>query len=124
MTTFLPFFPSYSISRALWCWIYLAIAFECTTLINLDRASAFDFPVTIRDFSQTHPDFEAGVGDDRGIVAFELGEDGKPVYTGNPTTATTTGVDNFNTWYRDTPDVNSTHMITLTLTEGEDGVFT
>src|SRR5690348_8053802 len=41
---------------------------------------------TIRDFHDTHPDFEAELGDDKGIVEPELGSDGKPVYAGDPTT--------------------------------------
>lgn len=62
-----------------------------------------------RDFSDAHPDFEQRTqrgGLDRGIVEFELGDDDKPVYAGNPTTRTTTGSDNFYMWFHDDPDNN------------------
>jgi fibro-slime domain-containing protein len=59
---------------------------------------------TVRDFSDTHPDFEtAEPGVDPGIVAPDLGPDDKPVYAGNPTTPTTSGKTNFDQWYRDVP---------------------
>lgn len=58
----------------------------------------------IRDFSDTHPDFErldAGDFLDEGIVAQQLGADGKPVYAGMPNTRTTTGRAEFDQWYHD-----------------------
>lgn len=73
---------------------------------------------TVRDFSSSHPDFEGASGTDRGIVASQLGEDGKPVYareTGG--TATTSGKANFDQWYRDAPGVNITIPLDLTLTK-------
>ena len=36
----------------------------------------------IRDFSSSHPDFEAELGTDKGIVEVDLGSDMKPVYAG------------------------------------------
>lgn len=61
----------------------------------------------VRDFNDTHPDFEKFLGSDRGIVEAQLGPDRKPVYA-RPSggTATTTGKANFDQWYRDTPGVN------------------
>src|SRR5262249_2870238 len=53
---------------------------------------------TVRDFHDTHPDFENALGDDRGIVAATLGADSKPVYTGHPTTPTTHGREAFDQW--------------------------
>ena len=43
---------------------------------------------TIRDFQQSHPDFEYTIADDRGIVKNLIGADHKPVYAhgNNPTT--------------------------------------
>lgn len=73
---------------------------------------------TVRDFSSSHPDFEGRIGTDRGIVATQLGEDGKPVYareTGG--TATTSGKANFDQWYRDVPGTNITIPLDLTLTK-------
>lgn len=70
---------------------------------------------TIRDFNDTHPDFEDGIITDAGIVLPTLGPDGKPVYaglTGNPSTH---GQAAFDQWYRDTPGVNLTAPLTLTL---------
>ncbi len=82
---------------------------------------------TIRDFDDTHPDFEImvqGGGADIGIVAFDLGPDDKPVYNGNPTTRTTTGKDNFDQWYRDVPGVNLSQPLDLQLSaEPGDPVF-
>ncbi|MCK6588060.1 MAG: fibro-slime domain-containing protein [Polyangiaceae bacterium] len=70
---------------------------------------------TIRDFKQSHPDFEDAIASDFDIVEPTLGDDGKPVYAGDPITPTTSGKANFDTWYRDTPGLNmsATHTITL-----------
>ena len=63
---------------------------------------------TIRDFRDTHPDFEAAVlGNDLGIVEQELGPDDKPVYASTTTTPTTSGRAGFDQWYRDVPGVNA-----------------
>jgi len=61
---------------------------------------------TIRDFYESHPDFEldepGAYPMDLGIVEFELGPDDKPVYQSRaPRTSTTTGRANFDQWYRD-----------------------
>ncbi len=86
--------------------------------------------VTVRDFHESHPDFEFGDQPgkrvyDPGVVAFELGADEKPVYTGNPTTPSTTGRDNFDQWYRDVPGVNDRGEFEIELTEvaGRPGVY-
>jgi fibro-slime domain-containing protein len=70
---------------------------------------------TIRDFNDTHPDFErtSPGGLDTGIVMPDLGPDDKPVYAGNPTTPTTSGKVYFDQWYRDTPGVNLTTSFVL-----------
>jgi fibro-slime domain-containing protein len=51
-----------------------------------DPPSVVDLPVVIRDFSETHPDFDVlpadGYGYYHGNVAFDLDEQGKPVFTG------------------------------------------
>jgi fibro-slime domain-containing protein len=87
--------------------------------------------VVYRDFKETHPDFEMSFPGDvvrRGLVASELGADSKPVYespVGCPALSTTplscdnwgdtwaqtampvlSTRQNFDQWYRDTPDVN------------------
>jgi fibro-slime domain-containing protein len=81
-------------------------------------------PVTIRDFQAYHTDFETFLGDDKGIVKPDLGADGKPVYNGNPTTATTTGKANFDEWYRDVPGANLPFPIILQLTPTGNGAYT
>lgn len=72
---------------------------------------------TIRDFSASHPDFQfpfpAGV--ERGILAASLNDQGRPVYLGGSGTRTTTGAENFATWFEDVPGVNRSSPITLPL---------
>ena len=69
--------------------------------------------VRVRDFASSHPDFEAAIGDDRGIVEPRLGSDGLPVYAGP--TPTTHGRMLFDQWYRDVPGVNLGAAIDLPL---------
>ncbi|MDI1479802.1 fibro-slime domain-containing protein [Polyangium sp. y55x31] len=78
-------------------------------------SSTIPIGATIRDFSATHPDFEDSIGLDLGIVETNLGSDGKPVYAGNPTTPTTSGKANFDSWYRDVPGINASTSFTLDL---------
>jgi fibro-slime domain-containing protein len=65
--------------------------------------------VTIRDFSPaTHPDFERnqgmfGSGDDRKIVLETLGDDEKPVYSGDPSIHTVESAESFYAWYHTGP---------------------
>ena len=68
-------------------------------------------------------DFENETGDDRGIVATDLGSDLKPVYA-NPsgTTKTTHGKTLFDMWYRDTQGTNIPVPFTIPLTPGANGV--
>jgi fibro-slime domain-containing protein len=79
---------------------------------------------TVRDFSSSHPDFEKFLGDDANIVTPDLGADGKPVYAGNPTTATTSGKADFDQWYRDVAGANLPFMIDLPLVDAGGGVYT
>jgi fibro-slime domain-containing protein len=89
-------------------------ATACTALYGL-----------VRDFKMGsnpggHPDFEtARVGDEPGIVAATLGPDNKPVYaaTGRQPQKSTTGPDNFNQWYNDTPGVNMTYVLALQMVD-------
>jgi fibro-slime domain-containing protein len=76
---------------------------------------------TARDFKGAneqpggHPDFEGvadtNQGSDTGIVKEDLGADLKPVYAGS--TKSTSGQVNFDQWFRDTPGVNKSKVITL-----------
>jgi fibro-slime domain-containing protein len=71
---------------------------------------------TVRDFRDDHPDFEASLGSDPGIVEPLLGPDQKPVYASPGTTATTHGKTAFDQWYRDVPGVNLARPLALPLT--------
>jgi fibro-slime domain-containing protein len=72
----------------------------------------------VRDFNDTHPDFERSEGVmDPGIVLGLLGDDDLPTYAGGlDGTLTTTGPAEFAQWYRDVPGVNATATIELPLT--------
>jgi len=63
-----------------------------------------------------HPNTAMGkrFGPDPGIVATTLGADQTPVYAGPAGgTVTTTGPENFATWFHDTPNVNMAQNLTL-----------
>lgn len=77
---------------------------------------------TVRDFSQSHPDFEYTIAVDPGIVQPMLGGDGKPVYAGG-TTGTTTGQANFDQWYRDVAGVNIAIPVEIPLMDQGDGTY-
>ncbi|MEM7215446.1 MAG: fibro-slime domain-containing protein [Pseudomonadota bacterium] len=80
---------------------------------------------TVRDFQDSHPDFQYKVSTDRGIVHELLGEDGKPVYAHEGTTPTTNGAENFDQWYRDVPEINQSTEHTIELTDPDgDGIAT
>ena len=85
---------------------------------------SFELTGTIRDFSDTHPDFQYRIGNDRDMVTTELGADRKPVYA-NPggTTYTTNGKESFDQWYRDVPGVNQSKPYSITLTKQENGNY-
>jgi len=77
----------------------------------------------VRDFKSSHPDFEAEIGAEQGIVAAQLGGDKKPVYAGGGGTLTTHGEANFNQWYNDVPGVNQALDLTIPLTNNGMGAF-
>lgn len=85
-------------------------------------AGARELTATVRDFSASHPDFQATIGTDRGIVATQLGLDGKPVYA-HEQTHTTHGAEAFAQWFNDTPGVNEAIEHPMILEEVEDGVY-
>ncbi|KYF67651.1 fibro-slime domain-containing protein [Sorangium cellulosum] len=79
----------------------------------------------VRDFKDTHPDFEVRPGEDRGMVEAQLGADGKPVYAGGAEgTLTTSGKEAFDQWFRDVPDVNTAIQISISLTDNGNGTST
>jgi fibro-slime domain-containing protein len=81
----------------------------------------------VRDFSPaTHPDFEASYpsGLDTGIVLATLGPDDKPVYAGMPSTQSTSGAPNFESWFHDSA-LNASESLDLQLlpSKEEPGLF-
>ncbi|MCC6580704.1 MAG: fibro-slime domain-containing protein [Phycisphaeraceae bacterium] len=107
--------------------------------VSLAHADQLQLTGVIRDLKRGdktggHPDFEtAGAknmfGHVTGMVTYYLSEDRRPVY--NPTRPaskdTMTSADRFNQWYRDTPNVNISSPLTLTLSNNQSnpgGVYT
>jgi fibro-slime domain-containing protein len=90
-----------------------------------DAQSCDTLPVTLRDFTSSHPDFEKTVADDRGVVAAMLGSDHKPVYVpaGVSPGGTISGPASYDQWYRDVPGTNMTFMQQLPLTQNPPGTF-
>ncbi len=80
---------------------------------------------TIRDFQQSHPDFEYVISDDKGIVESQIGADHKPVYAhGNNPTTTVHSQTTFDQWYHDVPNVNIKIPYKITLTKASGDVYT
>ena len=79
---------------------------------------------TIRDFKDSHPDFEFTIASEEGIVEPILGSDRKPVYKGGQG-KTTHSQELFDQWYRDVEDINRSKRLDITLKDvNNDGVFT
>ncbi len=87
---------------------------------DLDAGVCNVLPATLRDFkgyaeAGGHPDFEHFIGTVPGLVKDALGVDGKPDYASAGATTVTTSKAAFDQWYRDTPGVNLTIPLSLTL---------
>lgn len=83
-------------------------------------------PIVLRDFPESHADFEAYSGALDGIVENLLSADGKPVYAlegGVPADTKVTSSETFDQWYRSIDGVNQTFVQTLTFTELPGGEF-
>ncbi len=102
--------------------------FTCTASGGSDP-SEVRIPIVYRDFRGAdlaggHPDFEAFLGDDRGMLASALGADHKPVYArasgGSPSS---TGRAAYDQWYRDTSGVNLTIIDRLVLGRTAPGTY-
>ncbi len=80
---------------------------------------------TVRDFRSDHPDFESYTSEVglKGIVETALGPDMKPVYAADGPTEQTSGPGAYAQWYNNTPDINISFAIDLTLTEVTPGLF-
>ena len=103
------------------------------TSTSLPQTTGFDPPncdpvlkATIRDFRQSHPDFQTYTGDNAytGIVEQDLGPDSKPVYAHAGPTPQTTGPGEFAQWYNDVPNENIAFEVDIALTEVMPGQFT
>jgi len=79
--------------------------------------------ITVRDFTESHPDFEKPFTAAKGIVRDTLGPDKKPVYASTGATAGTSGPTGFAQWYNDTPGVNISIPVSIEFTESTPGVF-
>jgi len=77
----------------------------------------------VRDFSQSHPDFESFSGSVKGLVEPVLGADHKPIHAAAGPTQVTSGPANFQQWYNDVPGVNQPFTIQLALTEIMPGIY-
>jgi hypothetical protein len=91
-------------------------------VVSHTSAATITLTGTVRDFNDTHLDFEEVLGEDPGIVQSTLGSDGKPVYAGQAGNPTTHGPVAFNQWYRDTLGINlsTQHSIVLENTSSSD----
>jgi fibro-slime domain-containing protein len=81
---------------------------------------------TMRDFSQSHPDFEAYTGTEAtaGLVLDELGEDGKPAYNPEGPAGQITGPETFAQWYETIEGTNFEFQVEIPLTDNGDGTWT
>lgn len=78
----------------------------------------------IRDFKDSHADFEHVIAAEKNIVEPVLGNDRKPVYKGG-NGETTTSKENFDQWFRDALDVNLSKRLDIVLKDDDgNGVFT
>ncbi len=81
---------------------------------------------TVRDFKDSHPDFEKFGGRLNGIVTNELDPiEHKPVYAHTGTTTVNSGPGAFRQWYRDDAgvDINRAAFVELPLTPADGGTF-
>lgn len=92
-----------------------SVTLGCMMTVSVAKADSITLTGVIRDFLDTHPDFESVIATDPGIVTSTLGADGKPVYAGLAGNPSTHGTVPFDQWYRDTAGVNlpTPHSITL-----------
>ncbi len=122
-----PLKPS-TISALKSCGKFLAAGLLGTGLAIADVAPGKAFSLTgiIRDFRDSHPDFEQGVIQvETGLVENILGIDGKPVFdtSRTPPSATISSQATFNEWYNDVPGTNANTLFTFALSEVSPGLF-
>ena len=106
----------------------VTVVVEPAPILACSPTSNITLTGTLRDFSDTHPDFERtnGVdgfryGLDTGITTDDIGSDGKPVYADG--SFSTTNRYNFNQWYRDIEGVNESQEYSITLEPTTNGKY-
>lgn len=78
----------------------------------------------IRDFKDSHADFEHVIVAEKNIVEPVLGNNQKPIYKGGEG-KTTSNQENFNQWFRDTDPINQGKRFDIVLNDNDNnGVFT
>lgn len=84
--------------------------------------SAIVLNATVRDFRDTHPDFEKGIsGLVTGLVQTQLGPNSKPLFVGPNGRGAISSTASFNQWYNDDPAVNSKTIVPVVLAETAPG---
>jgi fibro-slime domain-containing protein len=98
----------------------------CKPSTPTSGGSSLDLNVTIRDFSDTHPDFQQGCvsGVSKALVAAVIGAGRLPVFVAWNQSGCINSSQTFADWYRDVPGVNLTTTQTLTAEETEPGAGT
>lgn len=82
------------------------------------HAHTIELTGTIRDFSDSHSDFEDSIcGHITGLVASTLGSDGKPTFGPNGLSCISSA-STFSEWYNDVSDVILKTNYTITLNNG------
>src|SRR6185369_2337726 len=80
--------------------------------------SAIVLNATVRDFRDTHPDFEKGIsGLVTGLVQNQLGPNSKPIYVGPNGRGAISSTASFNQWYNDDATVNLKTIVPVVLSE-------
>lgn len=103
--------------------LFLRVAVFTAALLSVSSialAQTIKLQGTIRDFNDTHPDFQSYEAVDPGIVLPDIGADKKPVYAGLAGNPTTHGETEFDQWYRDTAGVNLPKQYSITLVKKSD----
>eukprot|EP00933_Yihiella_yeosuensis_P019513 TRINITY_DN157_c0_g1_i1.p1 TRINITY_DN157_c0_g1~~TRINITY_DN157_c0_g1_i1.p1 ORF type:complete len:540 (+),score=89.10 TRINITY_DN157_c0_g1_i1:89-1708(+) len=87
---------------------------------DADLPDTITFDTIIRDFKESHPDFQSFDGHSEGLVESQLGPDKKPVYRGG---LQLSNKDNFDQWYRDTPGINKRVNYSMVMQRSETGTY-
>ncbi|HEU4834353.1 MAG TPA: fibro-slime domain-containing protein [Pyrinomonadaceae bacterium] len=84
--------------------------------------SAIVLNATVRDFRDTHPDFEKGIsGLVTGLVQTQLGPNSKPIFVGPNGRGAISSTASFNQWYNDDASVNTKTIVPVVLGETAPG---